>query len=193
MENISRLLIILFALSIPINSNAIIIGYSKVESVASGGFVGNSDNTNEVAFDSVDNANEGIIFPFTSTSGGTVTGITMRVDPQGSGNINIGLYSSDGNTKHAEGDLTAVTTGAQTLAISFDSSYSISNSTGYLIVVGSNDLTDFRLYFSDSSSVAYRRKVSMTIGDTMPSTVDPSGGVAGVGGYVGIIYADDTP
>ncbi len=160
--------------------------FNGSEQGGSAGFVGSSATPTSNATGGGSGA---VVATYTANTSGTISYAHIYVAEAASSNFNIAIYSSDGQTKLAESDLTLVNNGAWT-TLTLDTPITITASTDYVIALGSSNDTYWQVGRTSGSGTFYYGQTYITA-DIMPSTVNPTGGTSNASLWS--VYMDNTP
>ncbi len=155
-----------------------------VDEEVTAGYIGNETGD---AAGTNDGVNEVAYATFTTTTEGTVTYIHAYLGSvASSSHFNAGIYSAAGDLL-ADGALTdGVSADPGYIHIELDSAVTLSASTDYTLLIGTNDDAYWRLRGTTGGSGKYN--ITVTVTDSLPASLPTGGGTIN---YILAIWADN--
>jgi len=170
-----------------------IINPYRFDSVATG-LIGTSTHGAFANIVITDGANKCGWALYPTITPGVVRSVTTYVTLSGhtAKYYNVGIYSADGATKHAEGNLTVSSGTTGYFKVPLDTPFTLVDGTSYRLAFGtSDDPAGLSVGFTTANGSEFHTKVAETIGDAMPDTMQGTGTTTS--NYKMDIYADGTP
>lgn len=174
MKNLILSLTILLCASAALGRMGAIVVGGQSPGAPSQGFVGLNATPGSYYSGVIASANHGCSAVYSASASGNVSQVCVALDEiGGTDTLNVAIYNADGSTLLRDGAVTVFTyTPPGYQCVSLDSPLAITSGTSYTLAWTTN--SGWAAQGETSSGSSYQGNVSITLGNTMPSSI--SGG-----------------